>query len=90
MISDRTIFRGFTEFRQAIEEFHKNVTIADPTVSDFNVHVAGDVAWARFTNYWIAKFKDGKPYGTNNGTVTAGLIKKNGKWLILRFHETPM
>jgi len=88
MINRRTVFASFSELKEAVLEFHKNITVADPKISDVEIHVSGDVAWAVFTNHWIAKYKDGRPDATNLGTVTVGLIKQDGQWKILRFHET--
>ncbi len=79
---------GFQKLHEKIKGFFNAVTISDAKISDLDIHVSGDVAWATYENHWVAKWKDAQKIRITNGYTTLGLVKNEGKWLILRYHET--
>ena len=79
---------GFGNLRNTISSFFETVTFLDANVSNIKVYVAGDVAWASYENHWAAKRNSSNKTLSVDGYTTLGLIKQNGKWLILRYHET--
>ena len=79
---------GFQKLKNKIENFFKDVTITDAKISNLKIYVSGNVAWATYENYWVAKWKDSKKARTTYGYTTLGLVKQEGVWRILRYHET--
>ena len=81
-------WKGFAAYRESITDFLKTASIQGQQHHNTQVYVAGDVAWATYSEDWTAKYTDGRPDFVMKGLVTAGFVKRNGQWLIQHHHET--
>jgi len=84
------VIPGYIAFEDTIKAFWNRTSNLDSKVSNVSIHVSGDVAWVTLTAHWAWNVKiDGeKPPINLKGIVTYGLVKRNGKWLILHQHAT--